>query len=158
MATLIIKDIPKTVDEFETLRGHLQATPEGAAALVILALIVYIDDKNDGKTCLTAADPSLAPARFRFIDSCLAGKEYLPWSYFCGTDPQSGYEPPKGEIRLSWSVNPHSGDPATGRVKIFIDCSGADSPRPVTLVRGTDGTWTAAEWSSLLTGIRPPVA
>ena len=57
---------------------------------------------------------------------------------------------------MRFSTNPHSGDPAHGTVKLFVECSGADSPRPVTLKRDPDGRWAPVEWSSLLSGIRPP--
>ncbi len=38
-----------------------------------------------------------------------------------------------------------------------MDCTGAATPRPVTLKRNDRGVWKAYEWSSLLVGVRPPV-
>lgn len=51
--------------------------------------------------------------------------------------------------------NDHS-DQGGGRYKVFVRCSGAGSPRPVTCIRRADGTWAVEEWSSLLLGVRDP--
>jgi hypothetical protein len=41
-------------------------------------------------------------------------------------------------------------------VKVFVKCTGADSPRPITLVKNDKGIWKAKEFSSLLVGIKAP--
>ncbi len=55
-----------------------------------------------------------------------------------------------------FSDNPYSGNPATGRYKLFVACSGARAP-PITVTRdGGDGLWEAHGWSSLAVGVRVP--
>ena len=44
------------------------------------------------------------------------------------------------------------------RAKVFVWSSGADSPRPLTLIKNNRGLWKATNWSSLTVGIRPPAA
>jgi hypothetical protein len=156
MPDVILHDVPASFQQFTEQMRSLGESPEGAAAGVIIGLAVMARDKDLGKQCVTAADPSLPASRLRFVEERLAGKDYLPYSYIIGTRPENSYSPPEPPMVIRFSTNPYSGDPAGGRVKLFVECSGADSPRPVTVTRGADGRWTAAEWSSLLTGVRPP--
>jgi hypothetical protein len=146
-------------EDFQQFSGRLESLcehPEGAAAGVILALAVLAMDRQLGRQCVQAAAPSLPASRFRFVEERLAGNEYLPRSYFLGTRPENGYQHGELPIVMRFSTNPYSGDPAQGRVKLFVECSGADSPRPITVERNDSGQWRAVEWSSLLSGIRPP--
>ena len=156
MPDVILNDVPASFQQFTEQLHNLGESPEGAAAGVIIGLAVMARNRDMGKQCITAADPSLPASRLRFVEERLAGKDYLPCSYFIGTGPGNNYTPPEPPLVIRFSTNPYSGDPSDGRVKLFVECSGADSPRPVTVARGADGRWTAVEWSSLLTGIRPP--
>ncbi len=57
------------------------------------------------------------------------------------------------------SPNCHAanGNRETGQYKVFVACSGAELPRPVTLKKNDQGLWKASEWSSLLVGVMPPM-
>jgi hypothetical protein len=156
MPEVQLERIPADEEEFRKAAGPLGASPEGAAALLITGLAVMAANPEAGRKCVSAADPSLPGSRMRFVEERLRGKEYLPASYFSGTGPENGYALPRPPLVIRFSTNPHSGDPEGGRLKLFVECSGADSPRPVTVARDSVGRWTAVEWSSLLTGIRPP--
>ncbi len=157
MADVILHDLPMDFEQFIAKLSTLGQSPEGAASAVVIGLGLMVRDRELGRKCISAADPSLPPARFRFVAERLEGKEYLPNSYILGTSPENRYQPLHPPLVIRFSTNPHSGDPSEGRVKLFIECSGADSPRPITVEKNKDGMWTAVEWSSLLTGIRPPV-
>jgi hypothetical protein len=85
------------------------------------------------------------------------GKAYLPWAYIEGATPENGYAVSGPPYVVTCTDNPYSGDVDSGQFKVFVACSGADSPRPVTLKRNNKGIWKASEWSSLLVGVKMPV-
>jgi hypothetical protein len=161
---------PTSMEELVALRDRIAGTPEGGAAVFVVALLLYADSPPLGVQALTLAvdrgrlreSPdgyrgfSLQPGDLKLIERQLAGRAYLARSYLAGTSPGASYAAPP----LPWTINvattPTSGDPATGVVKLFIPSSGADSPRPITLRRNERGLWKASEWSSLVVGIRPP--
>jgi len=157
MPDVVLHDVPTDASQFSEKLRTLGESPEGAAASVIIALALMAMDRELGRKCIAAADPSLPESRFRFVEERLEGKEYLPNSYILGTSPENRYLPQQPPLVMRFSTNPHSGDPAQGRVKLFVECSGADSPRPITVEKNREGLWTAVEWSSILSGIRPPV-
>jgi len=157
MPDVVLHDVPTDASQFSEKLRTLGESPEGAAASVIIALALMAMDRELGRKCIAAADPSLPESRFRFVEERLEGKEYLPNSYILGTSPENRYLPQQPPLVMRFSTNPHSGDPAQGRVKLFVECSGADSPRPITVAKNREGRWTAVEWSSILSGIRPPV-
>jgi len=157
MPDVVLHDVPTDASQFSEKLRTLGESPEGAAASVIIALALMAMDRELGRRCIAAADPSLPESRFRFVEERLEGKEYLPNSYILGTSPENRYLPQQPPLVMRFSTNPHSGDPAQGRVKLFVECSGADSPRPITVEKNREGLWTAVEWSSILSGIRPPV-
>ncbi len=157
MPDVVLHDVPTDVSQFTEKLKTLGESPEGAAAAVIIGLALMAMDREMGRKCIAAADPSLPASRLRFVEERLEGKEYLPNSYILGTSPENRYLPQQPPLVIRFTTNPHSGDPAQGRVKLFVECSGADSPRPITVEKNQDGLWTAVEWSSILSGIRPPV-
>lgn len=171
-----IDRLPSSVDEFVALRDRLAQTPQGGAAMMVLALLAFARDEQVGTPCLTVAvdrgrlhespDESkvhqgykgwqLSVQDLQRIQLQIKGKEYLPRSYIQGATPENGYALPSPPFTIGCSDNPYSGDVASGTYKVFVQSSGADSPRPVTLKRNDKGIWKAAEWSSLIVGVRPP--
>ena len=79
----------------------------------------------------------------------------LPNSYIKGSSPENLYKV-KLPYTYEYMSNPSSGDVSSGVYKIFVKCSGADSPRPINLEMNNRGYWKATSWSSLLTGIKKP--
>jgi hypothetical protein len=161
-----IEIIPSTQEEFRALQGRIAGTPQGGAAAMIVALAAFVRDEAGGAAFLAAAaddgrradsDPARLPDReIGFLRNQLREQPFLPFSYFTGTSPASGYVPPSPPWLLEFSDNQYSGNRETGPFKVFVECSGADSPRPVTAVKSRDGLWRASEWSSLVVGIRQP--
>ncbi|MBN1934885.1 MAG: hypothetical protein JW934_09480 [Anaerolineae bacterium] len=167
-----IPQLPQTVDEFVVLRDRVAQTPQGGAAMLVVALLAYADDEALGCECLAVAvdrgNLQEGPKGYRgwqLPDNTLKrvglqidGKEYLPRSYIKGATPANGYALPAPPYVIECSDNPYSGDLESGQYKVFVACSGADSPRPVTLKRNDKGFWKASEWSSLIVGVKPLVA
>jgi hypothetical protein len=81
---------------------------------------------------------------------------YVPRSYVKGTTPENGYQLPAPPYVFEFSDTPYSGDVDAGTYKVFVACSGAASPRPVTVRRNNRGIWKAYEWSSLVVGVQAP--
>jgi hypothetical protein len=162
--------VPASVEEFLTARDQVATSPEGGAAMFVLALLVFTEDEELGKQCLACAAGSsrlvsgpqgykglqLTNGSLARIRDQLSDRKYLAMSYIGGAKPENGYELGSAPYVVECMRNPHSGDPATGRCKVFVASSGADSPRPVTLAMNDKGIWKAIEWSSLLVGVRPP--
>ncbi len=151
-----LKMVPGTLDEFSRELPGYTATPEGAVAGCIGALILMAGDPDTGIEAMRLLAPGTSESILRLAKGQLKEAPWLPRSYFSGTAPENGYQLP-GEKTISMETNLYSGSPEEGSVKIFVGCSGADSSRPVTVTRGDDGAWRPTEWSSLIVGIRKPL-
>ena len=162
--------LPKSIDAFVALRNQTAVTPQGGAAMMVVALLVYVEDEELGQQCLTVAVDrgrlsegskgykgwQLSNRDLRFLHGQLAGKAYLPQSYVAGTTPEGGYQLAAPPYKIKCTDNQYSGDIASGMYKVFVACSGAATPRPVTVKVNDKGIWKALEWSSLIVGIQPP--
>lgn len=166
--TIQIPKIPPSIEAFGALQAQLAQTPEGGAALMVLALLLYSENAALGQACLALAvdanrlqpgaegygGQQLQRRELALIRTQITGQGHLPRSYIAGATPENGYALPEPPYTITTSRNPYSGDEAAGQVKCFVASSGAASPRPVTLRRDAEGLWKASEWSSLLSGIR----
>jgi hypothetical protein len=170
VTSVTIEQLPTTLEAFIAQRDGLATTPEGGAAIMVVALWLYAEEEALGRPCLTLAVDSallqagaggyqgreLRPRGLTLIRTQLRERKHVPRSYIKGATPANGYALPPAPYTIEASRNPYSGNEDTGQVKVFVTCSGADSPRPVTLRRDDHGVWKAYEWSSLLSGVRPP--
>jgi len=165
--TLKIDTLPKNIDEFISLRNEIAKSPEGGAAIMIVALILYSHDENFGKQCLTVAVTQdqliegnyykgykLLNSQMSLIESQIAHQKYIPNSYINGTSPDNNYELPKNNLTLNFTRNKYSGTEQSGSVKVFVLCSGADTARPVRVEKNDKGIWKASEYSTLIVGIK----
>jgi hypothetical protein len=162
---------PTSIEEYLDLRDRVATSPEGGAAMMVVALLAYADGEELGQACLTCAVAStrlvdgvkgyrgrqLSNASLQRIRTQIRGRDYVARSYVSGTTPQDGYQLAAAPYMVECLRNVHSGDPTSGQCKVFVVSSGADSPRPVTLAKNENGIWKAIEWSSLIVGVRPPV-
>jgi hypothetical protein len=165
-----IDKLPSNTEEFLNLRDKLATTPQGGAAIFVVASILYTQNPELGRQCLIiASDKSLLNSSakggyqgFDFGNSSnyliqqLDSKKHVPNSYIQGTSPNTQYALGNPPYKVICSTNPYSGNEQDGTLKVFIQCSGADSDRPITLLRNEKGIWKAKEFSSLVVGIRPP--
>lgn len=160
-----IDPLPQSAEAFAVLQERVARTPEGGAAVMVVALLLYAEDKVLGERCLgeavdggrlqpVAAGRRLGRRDLQLIASQVGGRPYVLRSYLAGACPENGYRMPEPPLQIEWSANPYSGDVDSGSYKVFVASSGADSPRPVTVRRDPEGLWKAYEWSSLLLGVR----
>jgi hypothetical protein len=163
-----IGSMPGSVDEFVRMRDGIAGDPQGGAAAAVVALQLLAENKELGLQCLAAAvDASgledggcqglkLRSSNSRLAVSQILGNPHIPRSYFKGASPENGYELAGPPYQIEFSANKYSGDPGSGTYKLFVSCSGAASPRPVTVRKDGAGVWRALEWSSLLVGVQAP--
>lgn len=154
--TFVFSALPESVEEMKRLPEASLDSPFKTAALTVCALCAYAADRDVGTQMLNflrgprplnGADISFLNDRFR------DGKTYIPFSYFQGSSPENDYTP---TVPFTVTVkSDHTTDAESGYAKLFIPCSGADSPRPVKLRMKGDGTWLLWE-QYLLTGIKQP--
>lgn len=165
--TTTIKQLPKSVDEFIKFRNEIATTPEGGITVFMTALKVYQTNKElGGKFLVLSVDKkslregntykgySLFKQDIQLINNQLAKYPYVLNSYFEGTSPKNAYKA-KLPYKMKFSSNTYCGDPKTGKYKLFVACSGADSPRPVHIKKNDKGIWKVSNWNSLLVGVKP---
>jgi len=162
-----IKEMPQTIESFVALRDKIADTPEGGAAIFLVALKIYVDNQELGEQCLvisvdmnglrsgdTYKGYSLLNSDMSLIKSQILDKnKKVPDSYIKGSSPENNYTV-KLPYVYEFSSNPYSGDAKSGTYKIFVKCSGADSARPITLKQNNHGIWKASNFSSVLVGIK----
>jgi hypothetical protein len=160
--------LPAHIAAFLALRDTVSHTPQGGAAVFALALLLHVRDRALGLQALTAAldashltdGPSGLQGKqpsalvLRNLRDRVEKKPYIAASYFEGTSPGSAYALP---AHLAVRVREQRGDVGASEAKVFVFSSGADTPRPMRLVKSPKGHWKATEWSSLEVGVRPPV-
>ncbi len=163
-----IDKMPTSVEEFLELRKELATSPQGGAAIFIIALKMYVENPEIGEQCLViSADRSTLQAGDVYkgyeiskmdmnrIKRQLQQYPYIPNSYFKGAKPSNGYEV-RFPAKLNCSYNQYSGKTSDGNFKVFVKCYGADTQRPIRLIKNNKGYWKAKEWSTIIMGIEAP--
>ena len=164
-----IKKMPNTVDEFLELRDEIATTPEGGATMFIIALKLYQENPDIGAQCLVIAVDAgslqngsvysgfeIRKNSMDRIKRQISQYPYIPNSYFKGATPENAYTY-EFPTQMDFSSNAYSGNISDGNFKVFVKCYGADSPRPIRLIKNNRGLWKATEWSSIIMGMRKPV-
>ncbi|GBF51968.1 signal peptide [Leptospira ryugenii] len=162
--------VPGSITEFETLQTQLGTSPEGAVALMVLAIHLYGKDSQLGNQAIITAilkknrQKSSKPTAYkgedlgngdRYLIGQLDKYKMLATGYFKGAEPGNGYTA-STPLTVETFTNPYSGDEASGKIKLFVATKGASSYRPVTVEKESDGIWRAKEFSSLCVGMMPP--
>lgn len=152
---IVFSALPETLEGFKALPQAAMATPFDTAAMTVLALCFYPEDKElslamldhlRGPRPMNGMDKQLIADRFR-------DKDYVPRSYFEGAKPENNYLPDEPyTVSVTADRNSYLEE---GYAKLFIPSGGADSPRPIKLRLAKDGKWYLWE-QALLTGIRAP--
>lgn len=149
--------------ELLTLQDKIGKTPEGGAVVLIAALLAWAHDDAKAESYLATALASgqLQCGQLRLADRQrlarqLKGRQATVHSYIQGATPENGYQLPDPPYKVTFTRNPYSGVDSSGRVKVFVTCSGASTPRPVALKLESDGLWRGHEWSSLVVGVAAP--
>ena len=134
-------------------------TPYKTAALTILSLCIYANNKDEGIKCLNFVrgphQKPLLPSEIQFFDDRFRDSgcgKLIPFSYFKGATPETEYTPSK-PYTLELFTNSHSYEQDT-YCTLHIYSGGADSERQVQL-RVASGTWYL--WQQfLMVGIKAP--
>lgn len=164
-----IQRIPATIEEFTSLRDSLAGTPEGGAAVFVVALYLYTANQALGLQALTVAldagqlssdargyqgfSPS---SSYNFYFQQLQNAQHIARSYFAGTSPANAYALPSGPQTIEIVRNPYSVI-SDAEIRVYVYSTGADTPRPLTLKKNNRGVWKASSTNSLFVGVRPPI-
>ena len=130
--------IPATLQEFQTCPQMDLSKPENTCAMFLCALQLYIKDRDAGVEAMDMlrGPRPMTPYDSQFLRDRLRDKPYLPHV-------------------LNVLPDPRPQDIEAGYIRVFLKTAGADSPRPVKL-RQKGSLWYLWEYSSILSGIRPP--
>lgn len=150
--TFVFPVLPASAKELMTLPESSLDTPYKAAALTVLALAAYAEDKDAGIEMLNAlkGPQPLTPFEKQFLTDRFRDVKYVPLSYFEGASPENSYTP-AAPYRITVSANPYSFAEENYAV-LYLRSGGADSPRSVKLRRKGE-QWFLWE-QFLLAGIR----
>ncbi len=163
--SISINRMCSNLDDFLELQSLIADKPQGAVAMMILAMAIYQQDPIVGKMCLTAAstDPLISPStaqgsyngyiitNISRLTENLNTYPHLPFIYFSGASPTNAYTPLAPPYVLDMSTNPYSysqGGDGLVRIKLFVQTLGADSARPAT-VKKVGNIYKITEFSSL---------
>lgn len=150
-----MKRLPANIDDFSSELLEYRQSARGAVAGCIAALNIMAGNPEEGRKAMMLLNPETPESTLRLAENQLSASPWLMGSYFQGTTPENNYMIPE-ELVIHMTTNPYSGSSEDGSIKFFVACSGADSPRPVTVENRENGSWYAREWSSLIVGIRKP--
>jgi hypothetical protein len=164
---IVIAEQPKTVDDFVSLRNAIAITPEGGAAMFLLALKIYADNPKLGEKCLvisvhksllqkgkTYKGYKLADSDMDLIKRNIENNKLIPNSYISGANPENGYTV-KLPYEYDLSVN-LIGKTDAG-TKVMVKSSGASNKRSIAVKKNNRGYWKATLWATVLADIKPPV-
>ena len=155
---ITFNELPTSVDMLRALPEANLKEPHYAAGLLIPALCLWPINQNAALEMLNflKGPQGLSTREIQFMNERFRAKEYLPFSYFQGSSPENGYKPSRPYTVIISTV-PTSFD-EDGYVKLYLQSSGADSPRPVQLrQKPSSGEWFLWE-QMLLSDIRIPVS
>ena len=160
---------PTSLEEFKSLQSSVATTPEGGAALLVLAISLYGKNQELGTKAVTLSvlsknrQKSTKPTAVDGMDlgngdKYLLGQldkyKMLSNGYWKGAEPSNGYTASL-PLTVETYTNPYSGEESSGKIKLFVATRGASSFRPVTMEKDSDGLWRAKEMSSLFVGMMP---
>ena len=152
---VVFSSLPETLEGFKALPQASLSDPFDTAALTVLALCFYPQDKELSLSMLgfLKGPGSMSEMEKQFIADRFRDSDYVPRSYFNGAVPANDYAP-SSPYTITVSDNPYSYT-NDGYAVLYIRSGGADSPRSVKLRLAKDGKWYLWE-QFLLSGIRAP--
>ena len=152
---VVFTTLPENLEQFKALPQAALATQFDTAALTVLALCFYPQDKELCYEMLQflSGPREVSPREKQFIRDRFMDADYIPRSYFKGAVPDNDYTPSE-PYTITVKEGKYSYD-NEGYAKLHIASGGADSPRDVLLRKAKDGKWYLWE-QFLLVGIRKP--
>lgn len=136
--TFKFNKIPENIDELKALPEAELTSPFAAAALSVLVLCNYENDRDKTIEMLNylKGPQPLSVYETQFIRDRLSGKGYKTFSFFEGSSPQNSYTPTI-PYTITTFDNPYSYD-NEGYAKIYMRSSGADTERNISLRKKGD--------------------
>ena len=166
MKKITISSIPTSIEDFIVLRNEIAISPEGGAAIFLLAMKLYVENSEFGNQSIIAAVDrdkltegdvykgfQLMNSAKSLFESQLKKNILIPNSYIAGATPENNYVVNLPYV-YEFSVNKYSGNEADGNIKLFVRSFGADSDRPIHLQKNNRGLWKVSNWSSVIVGIK----
>lgn len=154
------EELPKTAEEFKALDCLNFKNPFAVAALCIVALCRFPEDKDacyDMMNILKGPQPLSERDKGFINDRFMNGKNYVPFSYFKDAEPENNYTPSKPYTIVIKEGEYSKQNFNEGYYKLFIQSGGADAERYVVLRRkNSTEEWFIWEFESLLADIRIP--
>ena len=135
--------LPSNLNELKALSEAQMDTPFKTAALAIIALCIYSENKEEGIKCLNflrGPKGEMVEREKQFLNDRISSKngKLIAKSYFKGATPDNEYEPSK-PYTLEIFTNSHSYEQPT-YCTLHIMSGGADSERQIQL-RVASGKW-----------------
>lgn len=151
-----LASLPTTLAELQAMPAAGLTDEYAVAALAVAVLCNYEHDPDETHRMMDflRGPQPLNGVDKQFIRDRLKGRSYIIRSYLKGATPDNNYTPTT-PYSVEVSENSYSRS-EQGYVKLFVQTSGADSPRPITLrQKASTGQWFV--WKeSLLTDVRKP--
>ncbi len=147
--------LPRTYEEFIALPQADLKDPFGAAALTVMAFAIYPENKDMSLKMIQylRGPRELSTYDKQFIRDRFMESDYVPRSYFSGTSPANNYGV-AAPYTITVFTTPYSYQ-EEGYANLYMNSSGADSPRSVKMRLAKDGKWYLWE-QYILVGIRQP--
>lgn len=155
--TFTFQSIPSTFEEFKTLKEAKLWAPFETAAMTLLALMMYENNKEASLECLNylKGPAKLSPYEKQFFEERLRNAGYKARSFFKGATRENNYTP-SVPYQIEVHDNPYS-YPEENWATVYVTSSGADSPRPIKLrFKPSTHEWFLNE-VQILTDIRIPL-
>ncbi|MHB1155064.1 MAG: DUF6935 domain-containing protein [Eubacteriales bacterium] len=153
---IIFKTLPIKPNEYKSMEEFNLNTPFYTAALFIVAICAYHEDKDAAYEMIDMlrGAKKLNKQDKKFIRDRMSDKsKYIGRVYLQGAESENNYTPEPPYI-VNVIENPYSYS-QDGYAKLFISTKGADSSRPIELHKMGD-EWFLWNYSSLLSDIRKP--
>ena len=134
--------VPKNVQELSELAEACLDSAYKTAALTLLVLCRYKDSPEDCFEMLNLlkGPEDISNYEKQFLKERLTGKEYLPFSYFDGSDVENAYTP-TSPLSISVYETPYSFENENWAT-LWVKSSGADNMRSIKLrKKPSTGQW-----------------
>lgn len=113
-------------------------------------MTVVVSKKDSLEDGSSPSGLKLNPRGAGYYVNQFAKNKNIARSYVGGT-PENNYEIDSSRLEMKVVREQELGK---DKFKVFIDCGGADSPRPVQVARNKSGQWKLIEYSSLCVGVK----
>ena len=149
------------VDDFRARIAAEATDPKQAVRLWFDAVFVYTSGEDElGADMITemTKDNNWQRAASYFVRA-LDHNPHIFRSYARGSAPENDYAMSPDDYALTFTrteTQPYPDREEGEYVKMFVESSGADSPRPIEVQRNSRGEYKVSNFSSICSGIRPP--